>query len=149
MPLRFTSELLIDRPVEAVWKAFDNPENLRAWQPTLVSFTPVSGTPGQPGAVSRLTYHEGKREVVLIETITARDYPERFSGAYDSGMGISRITNRFAPHGGHGTRWEVECEFGFTGIWRLLGPLLGGMIRKRTVADLARFKDAVESGAIA
>jgi uncharacterized protein YndB with AHSA1/START domain len=56
MPQRFTSELQTARPVEMVWKAFDHPDNLHRWQPTLVSFTPVSGTPGRPSAVSRLTY---------------------------------------------------------------------------------------------
>jgi uncharacterized protein YndB with AHSA1/START domain len=146
--IRFTQELIIDRPVEAVWRAFDNADNLRVWQPTLASFDHISGTPGHPGAVSRLTYREGKRDVVLTETILTRDYPGRFSGEYDSGMGISRITNRFTPHGGHATRWEVACEFSFNGIWRILGPLFRGAIKKRTVADLARFKDAVDSGAI-
>jgi uncharacterized protein YndB with AHSA1/START domain len=57
--MNFTFEYLLERDRATVWKAFDNPDNLRKWQPALDSFEPVSGTPGQPGAVSRLTYRRG------------------------------------------------------------------------------------------
>ena len=46
------------------------------------------------------------------------------------------------------TRWIVTTDFQFRGLWRLLGPLFRGEIRKRTVEDLGRFKQKLESGAL-
>jgi len=139
-------EVALERDRAAVWKAFDNPDNMKKWQPTLESFERVSGTPGQPGAVSRLTYKEGKRTIVLTETITLRREPEEFGGTYDSGTALNEIHNRFEEAGARRTRWIVTSDFQFRGFWRLLGPLLRGAIRKRTIEDLSRFKQKLESG---
>ena len=144
--MRFSFEIPLDRSREAVWKAFDNPDNMKTWQPTLVSFEPVSGTPGQPGAVSRLTYREGKRTMVLTETITLRREPDEFAGTYDSGMAVNAIHNRFEEAGPGQTRWIMTADFQFRGIWRLLGFVFSGAIRKRTMADLNRFKQKLEAG---
>jgi len=95
MPIRFTTELVLERPIAEVWRAFDDPGNMPRWQPTLESFETVSGTPGQPGAVSRLTYAEGKHQMVLVETITERREPGYFAGTYASGTTINRMVNRF------------------------------------------------------
>jgi hypothetical protein len=144
MHLRF--ELVLEHDRAAVWKAFDNPDNMKKWQPTLESFERVSGTSGQPGAVSRLTYWEGKRTIVLTETITLRRDPEEFWGTYDSGMALNAIRNRFEEAGADRTRWIGTTDFQFRGLWRLLGPLFRGAIHKRTVEDRSRFKQKIESG---
>lgn len=68
--MRFTLELPINKSRAEVWKAFDNPENMKKWQPALVSFQTISGNQGQPGALSKLTYREREREFSLMETIT-------------------------------------------------------------------------------
>ena len=144
--MHLSFEFVLERNRAAVWKAFDNPDNMKKWQPTLVSFEPVSGTPGQPGAVSRLTYREGKRTMVLTETITLRREPEEFAGTYDSGMAVNAIHNRFEAAGPDQTRWIMTADFQFRGFWRLLGPLFKGPIRKRTIQDLSRFKQKLEAG---
>jgi carbon monoxide dehydrogenase subunit G len=143
--MHFTFEYLLARSRATVWKAFDNPDNLGKWQPTLQAFEPVSGIPGQPGAVSRLTYREGSRAIVLTETITLRREPEEFAGTYDSGMGLNAVHNRFEEAGAGQTRWVVSADFQFRGIWRLLGLLFKGAIRKRMVQDLTRFKQKLEA----
>jgi carbon monoxide dehydrogenase subunit G len=144
--MHFSFELPLERSREAAWKAFDNPDSMKKWQPTLESFERVSGVPGQPGAVSRLTYREGRHTMVLTETITLRREPDEFAGTYDSGMAVNAIHNRFEEAGPNRTRWIVTADFKFRGIWRLLGFVFGGAIRKRTLADLNRFKQKLEAG---
>jgi uncharacterized protein YndB with AHSA1/START domain len=148
MPLRFTTEVVLERSIGEVWRAFDSPANLKRWQPTLESFEPVSGTPGQPGAVSRLTYQEGKRTVVLTETVSERREPGYFAGAYDSGMALNRIANHFVAVDAGRTQWRMECEFVFRGFWRLLAPLFRRAIEQRTREDIERFKQCLESGTL-
>ncbi len=146
MPLSFTTEVVLERPIRDVWRAFDSVENMKVWQPTLQSFETVSGTPGQPGAVSRLTYLEGKRRIVLTESITERREPEYFAGSYDRGMAENRIANHFVAVDPTRTQWRMECEFVFRGFWKLLTPLFRGAIEKRTRQDVHRFKECLEAG---
>ena len=68
--MRFTLALPINKSRAEVWKAFDNPENMKKWQPALVSFQLMNGNQGQPGALSKLTCREREREFSLMETIT-------------------------------------------------------------------------------
>jgi len=146
MPIQITTELVLERPIGEVWRAFDSPDNMRRWQPTLESFEPVEGTPGQPGAVSRLTYLEGKQRMVLLETITERREPEHFAGTYASGMATNRMVNRFVALDSTRTHWQVECEFVFHGAWRFLAPFFRASIERRTRADVERFKECLETG---
>jgi hypothetical protein len=142
--MQFTVETVIEASREAVWKAFDNPSNLKRWQPTLQSFEAVSGAPGLPGAVSRLIYKEHGREIVLTETISLRREPEEFAGEYDSGTAANAVHNRFEPLGSGRTRWTMNASFRFRGGWRFFTWLFRGAIAKRLREDCDRFKALAE-----
>ena len=144
--MKFKLELPINKPRADVWKAFDNVENMKKWQPTLITFEPVSGTPGQPGAVSKLTYEEGGREFALIETITHREEPNRFDGIYENNFADNVIKNTFIEHDKNQTRWVMETEFKFkTLLMKIMGPLMKKNLVKRTQGDMKRFKEMAES----
>ena len=70
--MKFTLELPLHKSKVEVWKAFDNPENTKIWQPTLIKFETISRIQGQPGAISKLTYAEGKGEFFLTERVAFR-----------------------------------------------------------------------------
>ena len=144
--MKFKLELLINKPKSEVWKAFDDPENLKKWQPTLVKFEPVSGIPGQPGAISKLTYEEGGREFSLIEKITHRDEPNSFDGVYENNFADNIIRNKFIKLGQHQTVWAMETEFRFkTLIMKIMGPLMKKNFVARTQKDMERFKEMAEN----
>ena len=144
--MKFTLELPIRKSRAEVWKAFDNVENMKKWQPTLIKFENMSGTPGQPGAVSRLTYAEGKREFFLTEKITDRAEPERFDGMYDNEFADNIIKNTFIATSENETLWKMETEFKFkTLIMKIIGPLMKNNFVKRNEKDMERFKKLVES----
>jgi len=147
--MKLVFDLILERSLADVWKSFDNPENMKIWQPTLVSFEPVSGTPGQVGAVSRLTYEEGGRTIVLTETITVRRHPDLFAGTYESGMGTNLIENSFQEISPGRTRWMVSSEFRFKGLLRVMAPFMKGMLSKRVKTDVERFKTKLEAGELA
>ncbi len=144
--MKFKLELIINKPKSEVWKAFDDPENLKKWQPTLVKFEPVSGIPGQPGAISKLTYEEGGREFSLIEKITHRDEPNSFDGVYENNFTDNIVRNKFIELGQHQTVWAMETEFRFkTLIMKIMGPLMKKNFVARTQKDMERFKEMAES----
>ena len=144
--MKLTIETDLNSSRADVWRAFDNPENMKKWQPTLKTFETQSGTPGQPGAVSKLTYDENGREVVLIETITSRNEPEEFSGTYAAPGVNNSIHNRFVALNAGQTRWIMETEFHFQSWMKLLTPFMKGMLRKRTAANVQIFKKLLETG---
>ena len=144
--MKFKLELTINRSLAEVWKAFDNIENMKRWQPTLVKFESVTGIPGQPGAVSKLTYEEAGREFTLIEKIIHRDEPNSFDGVYENNFADNIIRNKFIELGQHQTVWAVETEFKFkTLIMKLMGPFMKKNFAARTQKDMERFKEMVEN----
>lgn len=144
--MKFDFAINLAAPRALVWRAFDNPSNLLKWQPTLVSFESVRGSPGQVGAVSQLTYRESGREIVLVETITVRREPDEFGGSYESDHGVTLLSNRFVETAADRTRWDVQTQAQLKGMAKFMAPMLKGMIESRVRADCERFKSLLESG---
>jgi hypothetical protein len=123
--MKFKLKLTINKSLSDVWSVFDSTENLKQWQPSLKKFEHVSGTPGQPDAVSTLTYEENEREFVLTERITFREEPTRFDGVYENEFSDSIIKNTFIEQGTNETLWVSETEFKFrTLLMKIIGPLM-------------------------
>ena len=143
--MKFTLELPINKSRAEVWRAFDNPENTKKWQPSLVSFQTISGIQGQPGAVSELTYKEREREFSLMERVTYREEPHRLEGVYENDFAENTIRNTFIEQGKEQTLWVVETEFRFKTLYmRILGTLMKKNFVLRTQRDMERFKDMAE-----
>ena len=147
--MKHKTEVVIDADPETVWRLFDNPDNLKKWQPTLRSFAHKSGTPGEPDAVSELVYEEKGREVVLTETITARRKPDFLAGTYESKWGNVVIVNHFERADDGKTRWIGYYNHSFKGFMKFMALFVARSIRKRTEADMGRFKLFVETTAAA
>lgn len=142
--MKYTNEIEINLPINRVVALFDDPENLKHWQPGLQSFEHVSGTPGQPGAKSRLKFKMGKREIEMIETITRRNLPEEFAGTYDAKGVHNIVSNRFIPLGENKTKWVTDNEFQFSGFMKLMGWFMPGAFKKQSQKYLEQFKAFAE-----
>lgn len=144
--MKFTLELPLKRSRTVVWRAFDNPENMKKWQPSLVSFETISGTQGQPGAVSKLTYKEREREFSLRERVTYREEPHRLDGVYENNFADNTVRNTFIEQDKDNTLWRVETEFKFKTLFmRILGPIMKKNFVIRTQRDMERFKELLEN----
>ena len=138
--MKFRHEIIIDADQASVWTAFDDPENLSAWQPTLASYTRKSGEEGQPGAVAELVYEEHGRQVALTETVTERREPHFMAGTYESDVGNALIVNHFEDAGNGRTRWVMYGNHSFRGLFRFLGIFFVGKIRRRNEDMMNNFK---------
>lgn len=145
--MHIVHEIVLKGRPEEVWEFFDNPENLKKWHPNLVSFSHVQGDAGQPGAISRLVYQEGKRSIQLTEVIDVREKPSEFTATYTTADGSvsNRVANLFSKKG-TGTLWVVEADFEFSGLlMRFMSRFLENSMHKRTLEDMQRFKAVFES----
>ena len=141
----YSLEIDIDLPRERVIELFDDPDNLFKWQKGLQSFERLSGTPGEPGARSKLVFLNGKRKVEMIEIVTDRSLPDRFDGCYEWPGGKNILQNRFTELGPERTRWESTCEFQFDSfMMKAMGLLFKPMFRKQSMGYLRAFKAFAE-----
>ena len=136
--MNFSVEMDLNASRKAIWEEFDDPDDLKRWQPALQRFEPVSGEQGQVGAIMKMFYKEGGQETVMQETITARDEPESMSGLYEGGGVVNKIDMRFEALDEDRTRWIMNTNFRFSGMMRLIAPFMKGSFVKRTRVDMER-----------
>ena len=143
--MKYEVDVEINLPRDKVVELFDNSDNMKYWQPGLVSFEHLSGEPGQVGAKSNLHYKMGKREVKMIETITVNDLPLEFSGTYEAKGVWNHVQNYFIEKEDDKTIWKSVNEFKCSGFLRLMIFFMPGMFKKETCKYLVNFKKFAES----
>lgn len=145
--MKYTVEITLDLPRERVVELFDEPDNLPKWQKGLLSFEPISGTPGQAGAKSKLRFQMGKRQMEMVETITRRELPDHFDGTYETQGVFNVVKNRFIPVSDNQTQWVSENEFRFTTLMmKVIGLLMKGAFPKQSLKYMEDFKAFAERG---
>lgn len=144
--MKYTVEIEINKPIDKVIELFDNVDNMGKWMEGLQSFEPISGTPGQVGAKSKLRFKMGKREIEMIETITVRNLPEEFSGTYEVDNVFNIVKNKFVKISEERTKYISENEFQFKGIFmKIIAFLMPGAFKKQSLHYLNAFKKFAEN----
>lgn len=145
--MKYELELDINLPRKKVIELFDNVDNLKKWQPGLVSFDHISGTQGEVGAKSNLHFKMGKREFKMVETITAKNLPDEFSGTYELKGMWNHAQNFFVEKDEQTTSWKVKQEFKGKGLMALMCWLMPGAFKKQTHKYMGLFKAFAEKAA--
>ena len=143
--MKYTSDIIINQPVDKVVELFDNADNLKEWMTGLLSFEHLSGEAGQPGAQSKMVFQRGKGKMVMIETITKNNLPEEFSAEYEV-QGTHNIQqNHFKAVTETSTQWvsHTEFKFGSLGL-KFMGLIMPSAFKKQTLVFMKNFKDFAE-----
>lgn len=144
--MKYSLELIINLPVDQVIQLFDSSENLHKWMEGLQSMEHLTGTPGEVGATSKMTFQMGKRSIEMVETITVKDLPHQFAATYDAQGTHNLVSNRFEPVDANTTRYISNQEFWFDGLgMKVVAFLLPGAFKKQTLKHMHAFKRFVES----
>jgi hypothetical protein len=80
----------ISRPIDKVIELFIDKGNFKEWKKDFVRYEPVSGIPGQVGAVTRIV---GKRSIML-ETVLSNDVPAEIVEQYAHKRGDQNICGK-------------------------------------------------------
>lgn len=143
--MKYTVDIVIDKPVDEVITLFDDPDGLMQWMEGLEKFEHLEGTPSEVGAKSRLHFKMGKREIEMIETITVKNLPEEFGGTYEADGVFNTNMVRFKPVGSNQTRMSMDTEFEFQNLMmKLMGFFMPGAFKKQTKKNLEAFKAYAE-----
>ena len=143
--MKYTTHVEIALPRNRVIELFDNPDNYSSWQESLVGMELLEGAAGQEGARTSLEHKMGSREITMIETVTHRGLPERFTATYEAKGVWNEADNHFSELDGDRTMWKMDTEFRCSGLMWLMTNLMPGMFKKQTQATMEAFKSFAEN----
>lgn len=145
--MKYTTEIKVKVPLDEFIRKMDNVENLKHWQRGLISAEHVSGDPGELGAKMKLRYKFGKRDMVLVETITKRNLPKELHANYTTNTMHNMQKNYFEPTDDGYTKWTSESEFvPLNFVMRTMLFLAPRMFKKQSLKYMKDFKNFVENG---
>ena len=144
--MKFQCAIEINLPRAAVISLLYEEDHRHLWQDGFEVAEPMEGSPGSPGAKTRLIYRNGKRSLELIETILTSDLPETFSALYEAKQMTNTMHNQFVALDDHRMRWIASLAYSaFHGILpRLMALPSPGMFREQTLKWMKQFKTFAE-----
>lgn len=147
--MKYTFEIEINAPREMVAGLAGDPENRMKWMDGIESDEALSGTPGQPGAKSRLVFRTGNMKTTMMGTVIANNLPDTFSETFDAPNVFTVVTGKFVALSPQKTKYVSEQEFQFKGIFnKIVGFLLQKEFKNQTLRHVENFKRFAESEAV-
>lgn len=145
--MNYTTEIIVEVPLDDFIKKMDNAENMKHWQRGLISYEHISGTPGEFGAKMKLNFKIGKRHLELIETITKRNFPHEFHANYATKGVDNHQENYFEETPERYTKWISKSEFIPLGFgMKLLTVFMKGAFKNQSLQYMKDFKNFAEKG---
>ncbi|WP_271729952.1 SRPBCC family protein [Aquimarina algiphila] len=144
--MEYTLDIEIKLPRNQVIEKFYNEENLKYWQKGFIGMEHLSGQKGKTGAISKLTYKMGKREIEMIETITFLDLPEALHLTFDAKNVYNIQENYFEELSNGNTKWTSKNEFKFSGFMKFMGFIMPSAFKKQSYSYMQDFKSFAEEG---
>jgi len=146
--MKYDTEIVINASRSRVIELFDDSDNMKKWQPDLISYTQQTGEEGEPGSTAKIVYRMGKREMEMIETITVRNLPDEFSGIYKTDGVKNIMENFFEELDSDKTKWTTRNEFiSDKFALKLMMRFMPGVFKKQTMKFMRDFKEFVEKSA--
>lgn len=142
--MKYTCEIIIDKPIAEVITLFDDPENMKEWQPGFVSYEHLDGEYGKPGSRMRLKYKMGNRDIEMIETLITRDLPSSFVATYEAKGVFNKIEAHFEELSATRTKWVQHQEFEMSGMMKVMRWVMPGAFKKQSMIYLRKFKEFAE-----
>lgn len=145
--MTFEGFIDINKPQEEVARIFANPDNLKHYQDGFIKKELISGQSGTSGAISKMYYKYGKRDMVLTETIVKNNLPHSFEAQYHHKHMDNSLTSEFIVLDEHKTRYKYYGSY--TRIsWvmpKLIAILYPKLYKKQVEKWMRQFKTFVEN----
>lgn len=143
--MKYTSEIIINRPIEKILPLFDNPDNMFKWMEGLKKITPLTKQQGHVGSRMEMYFELGKRKLHIIETILEKNLPQSMCCKYTS-FGMENLVHiHFEPIHDNQTKYWTENTFKFKGIFFLMKYFFSNMFKKQSYKYLTDFKSFAEN----
>ena len=139
----YSSEVTIARPPGDVFPWLVEPDKQAQWSDVPMQL--LTEGPLRQGSRMRLSFGRGPLHTSLDLEITAIESGAKMAFTTVSQGGIHWEGGYdLAPAGGGGTRVAQQGRLRFSGLWRILEPIVGAEIKRGEIAELERLKRIVE-----
>lgn len=142
--MRYTLQIKIDRSIGEIGKLLHGSYKRKTWMPNLKSITAIQGQPGETNSRTKLIFQAGNRELIVIETITVNEFPDKIAGYYEMQGSVNHINNQFVDLNGKHTLLISEQCFELRGAKRLLAWVRPDIFRKQSMQHMEQFKKYIE-----
>lgn len=143
----YDSEVVISRPPGEVWPYLIDRDKQALWSD--VPMEPPTDGPWRVGTRMRLRFGKRPISTSLTLEVSAVDVNARTAFRTVSSGGIQWDGEyRLAPEGETTTRLTQHGTLRFSGLWRLIEPIVGAEIKRGEIAELEKLKTVVERGAV-
>lgn len=142
--INFKTGIIIDKPIDIVYQAFIDPDNMVKWTTDLEKFEIVKGKFGEIGATARLYYRQKGRINIMEDKLEYIEPGKKLISSV-TGEGLTaRVETNFKALNG-----STEVVIHWSGkptifLLKLLLPFLKNKIKKGAQEELNRFKNLVE-----
>ena len=127
-------------------KYFADPKYLGEYQDGFVKKDLISGEQGKEGAVSKMFYKYGNRDMELTETIISNRLPDSFESSYHHKHMDNTMKCKFIEIDDKRTRYEYEFKYSRIN-WimpKLMAILFPSMYGKQGEKWMKQFREFVE-----
>jgi len=144
--MKFTCSTEINSPINKVVALFGDTNNLKQWQPGLVSYEIISGKAGEVGAKAKIIFNYHNQTMELIETMMVNNLPQEKTALYEHKHMVNTMSNRFTAIDVNRTKMQTDIHYTkFNGFMpKMMALLMPGMFKKQTQKSLENFKAFVE-----
>lgn len=145
--MKYSCNVEIEAPLKQVVALWKNEKHFAQWQDGFKSMEHLQGIPNTVGAKSRIKLNQGKREIVLIETILENNLPVEKSALYEHLHMSNTQTSRFEYIDETHTRYISEVEYvKFNGfVPKLMSKLFPKLFKKQSQKWMNQFKVFAET----
>jgi uncharacterized membrane protein len=137
--LKAEHRVVIERPLDEVWAAFDDPDAMVEWQGNLVAYEQVSDD------VSRQTVRNAGINQELTVTLLEHEAPSLAKSRYEGAQVPFEVTNTFTALGDDSTEWLAVMDLKLNLLTKALGPVLKPVMTELIKRNGRDFKHYVES----
>ncbi|WP_109302688.1 SRPBCC family protein [Aquimarina sp. AU474] len=140
--MKYKGSLNIHQSRDKLVAIFMDASNLKEHQDGFVKKELEHGNVGENGAISKMYYKHGKRDMILTETILNNNLPQSFEAHYHHKHMDNTMKYTFIKIDEYQTRYDYECEY-IRINWvlpKLMALVFPGMYRKQVEKWMQQFK---------
>ena len=145
---RFRISIDIDKPLDTVIKAYQNPDNIIHWTTDLEKFEIIKGGPDIVGSLARLHYAQKGKSYIMVDELIYCEPGKKYISKVSGDALAAEVVTTFHPSGN-----QTVIEMTWTGrgkifLLKILLPFFRGKIVRLARKDLEKFKKLVETKGI-
>lgn len=141
---KYTAEVEINKPIDEVFKLFDNRETLKKWMPEVKEIEPINETPQKLGSTYKVIIENQGQEMQMQEKIRAYVPNEKITLQYNSPDMIKIDDFNFVTEGNKTKLVQHSSVRANSFMLGCTFPWFKGRFKKLSQEYMNRFKELAE-----